>query len=488
MRRRALLVVLGMCGAAACQRAEPGARIAIHSAPVDLDPHLQNESLTSAILSNVYEALADYDGGHRVRPVLAAAWRNPDDRTWLFTLRSSVRFHDGRPLEAEDVVFSLERVRRRPGSPLGSYLVEVESVRALDAKTVEVKTRRPFAALLSKLMPVFVVPRGSPERIVNPVGTGPYRFARSDGRRLELLPSPGRGGREDAPGPLTFVVEPDSRRRLERLLAGEVDVAADLDGTAVGLLERSACCRAALLPGATIEYLHFMSTDARFRDRRVREAIHLALDRSAYVAEGHHGLGQPIGQMAVPALFGYMPALRPPGRDLARARALLAEAGYPGGLDLALEHRPGRRADVVARQLLEAGIRVTPRASPWNDLYGRLREGRVAFYLGGLISPTGETSDILDGFVHTRDVRRGFGSSNHSRFSSPRVDTLIEAAATAGTLVERRERLQQAMEAVMEDLWFVPVAGLTQVYGVRREIDFRPRLDLKLPGREIVRR
>lgn len=488
MRRAASTLVLACAAALSCGEPPAPVRVAIHSAPVELDPHLQNESLTSGLLANVYEALTELDEEQRIRPGAASGWTNPDERTWVFTIRRGARFHDGRPLEAADVVFSLERARGHEGSALSSYLVEVESVRALDERRVEIRTRRPWAALLAKLAPVYLVPRDAPERIVAPVGTGPYRLAGRRAGALELVPAPGDGGGRYAEAPLTFLVEPDPGRRLSRLVSGEVDVAVDLPGRAVGELRRSSCCRVEVHQGSTVEYLHLGWIDARFRDLRVREAVSLAIDRTRYVAEAHEALGQPVGQMTVPGVFGYAPDLRPPERDLARARALLAEAGYPGGFDVALEHRPGRRADVLARQLAEAGVRATSRATPWSELYGRLRRGEVGFYFGGVVSPTAESSDVLDGYVHTRDEARGYGGSNHARYSSTRADALIESASTSLSLVRRRELLQEAMRVAMADLHFVPVAGLSQVYGVRREVEFHPRVDMKLLGSEIRRR
>lgn len=490
MRKLASLLALGIAawGVASCRQAPDPMRVAVHSAPLGVDPHFQNETLTSAILANVYDGLTEFDAEGRIRPCLAAGWKNPDERTWILTLRPRVTFHDGRPLTAGDVVFSLERARGHARTGLSSYLVEVEAVAALDKATVEIRTRRPFAALLAKLTPVYIVPSDAPETITEPVGTGGYRLAGWDGSRVELVPAARdwRGGR--ARPPLTFVVEPDPGRRLRMLLAGEVDVAVDLEEDAVGALEASGSCRKVVLPGSTIEYLHLSTAEPLFRDRRVREAVHLAVDRPRYVAEAHHGMGQPVGQLAVPGLFGYAPDLRAPERDLVRARALLAAAGFPKGIDVVLEHRPGRRADVIARQLAEAGLRVTPRESPWPDLYRRLRRGEVGFYFGGIVSPTAETSDLLDGYVHSRDDALGYGISNHPRYSSARADSLIEAASTSPSLVRRRELLQQAMRVAMEDLAFVPVTGLYQVSGVRREVEFRPRLDMRLLGRELSRR
>ena len=487
--RVVLVVVLATTGSGSCRRPPLPVRIAIHSAVQSFDPHLQNEVLTSAVLANLYDGLTEFDEESRIRPALAATWTNPDERTWVFRLRPGVHFHDGRPLTAEDVVFSFERARNHPRTDLASYLVEVESVRALDPLTVEIRTRRPFAALLVKLSPVQIVPHGSPETITQPVGTGSYRFLRyEEGGPIELVPVrvDWRGPAERAP--LTFVVEREPRKRLEKLLSGEVEVAAGLSEGAVDVLRGSACCEAAVRPGSIVEYLHLSLIDPRFRDRRVRQAIDLAIDRAAYVAAAHHGLGQPVGQLVVPGIFGYAAGLKPTTRDVARARRLLAEAGYPDGFDVVLEYRPGRRGEILAAQLGEARIRVTPKESVWTDLYSRLRRGEVGFDHGGVVAQTGEASDVLDSFVHTRDEARGYGNTNHSRYSNPRADVLIEEAASSLVMTRRRELLQEAMRVVMNDVEFVPIAGLYDVYGVREGVRFAPRIDLKLLGRDIERR
>jgi peptide/nickel transport system substrate-binding protein len=206
------------------------------------------------------------------------------------------------------------------------------------------------------------------------------------------------------------------------------------------------------------------------------------------VSAAHHGLGQPAGQLVVPGVFGFAPDVKATPRDLPRARRLLAEAGYPDGFDVVLEYRPGRKGDLVAAQLAEAGIRVRTRESPWTDLHPRVRRGEVGFYFGGVVAQTAEASDVLDGFVHTRDEERGYGMTNHDRYSNARADALIEAAATSLVMIRRRELLQEAMRVVMADRYLVPIAGLFDVYGVRKSVRFSPRLDMKLLGREMTRR
>lgn len=488
MRRVGALLFLATVAvvAGSCRKSSRPVRIAVHSAPQSFDPHIQNEVLTSSVLANIYDGLTEFDDESRVRPALAAEWRNPDERTWVVHLRQGVRFHDGRALEAEDVVFSLKRARNLAGSGMASYLVEIESVRAVDASTVEVRTRRPFAALLAKLSPVSIVPRGSPDRIIRPVGTGSYRLVRAGTDAIELEPAEDQWRGRGLLRPLTFVVEGDSKRRLGMLLAGDVDVATDLAEDSVEALHGSSCCREVIVPGSTVEYLRLSSDVAPFRDPRVREAIDLALDRPAFIAAAHAGLGLPAGQLVVPGVFGFAPELKATVRDLPRARSLLAEAGLPGGFDVVLETRPGRRGDIVAKQLAEAGLRVTLRESAWTELHPRIRRGDVGFYLGGVVAYTAEASDVLDGFVHTRDEARGYGSTNHSRYSNPHADELIEEAAASLDMTRRRGLLQRAMRVVMADRYLIPVAGLYEVYGVRNGVRFSPRLDRKLLGREMV--
>ena len=143
-----LAAVLAAATLASCRPAAQGParplRIAFHSPPHSLDPHAQNEVLTFGILRHVYEGLTGFDADMRVVPLLAQSWENPSDLVWRFHLRSNVHFHDGRLLGARDVVASLERARQTTATrSFGSYLVSVESLRAIDAPTVEITTRQP---------------------------------------------------------------------------------------------------------------------------------------------------------------------------------------------------------------------------------------------------------------------------------------------------------------------------------------------------------
>lgn len=462
-------------------------RVAVHNDPISLDPQGQNEVLTYSILANLFDALTTFDAEMHVGPNLAAGWENPDERTWVFNLRADARFHDGRPVEADDVVFSLERARR-PRSNMAAFLVEVETIRALGPRTVRVTTRRPFACLLNKLAFVFVVPRGAPDVITSPVGSGAYRFVAFDrGRFLKLEPFPGDWRADPARLPLEFVPVRDPEERARRLLAGQVDVVQDMSSSDVARVQSSPACRVVTRSGSVVEYLHLMYGDPRFADRRVREAIHVGLDRRRLVKMMVDDYGEPAGQMAPPGVFGYDPTIEVPERDLARARRLLAEAGQHDGLPVALELRVGRQGEEIARQLEEIGLHVTLAVSPWPEMYERLKQRRVPFYYGGVAAPSADASDIFDSFVHTRVEPQGYGSSNFNAYTNPDLDAVIEASATTLNLLSRRALLQRSMRLLMQDLYVVPLIVRTDLYGMRREVAWQPRLDRLLLGREMRR-
>lgn len=463
-------------------------RLAINGDPLSLDPHLQNEFLTASVLGNLFEALTRFDPELRIQPSLASGWDNPDALTWRFHLRPGVAFHDGRPMEAEDVLFSLERARSHPASGVTAYLVGVASTRALDPETIEIVTDRPWAAILNKLAFVSIVPRGSPDQVTDPVGTGPYRLAEYlRGERLALEAFSGYWGDEPAEAVVELLLIPDDEERVTRLLAGEVDLVQMLPPREVSRVEAAPCCNLVATDSLVVQYLQMRTDRPPYSDRRVRQAIHLALDREGLVRDVVAGQGRPTAQLVTSDVVGYAPDLHPPERDLARARELLAEAGYAEGVELELEFVPGQRIDALQEQLAEAGIRLTPAPLPWEELYARLVAGEAVFHYGGVLAESGDASDVLDEIVHSRDPERGYGGANGVGYSNPEVDALIQASGSTLNPLRRRELLQECMRRVMADLSFIPLYVPYELYGVREGLEWTPRLDGTVAAAEIRR-
>lgn len=482
-RLAAALASAWLAGAGCARPPAPAdLRIAIHSDPITLDPHLQNEVLTHAVLGNLYEAATSIDGEAQARPGLAT-WENPDELTCRLHIRAGARFSDGRPVEAADLAASLERARSHPRSHLRSYLVEVEAITALDARTVEIRTTRPLPVLLNRLAFVYVVPRDAPQEVRQPVGSGPYRLAAYEhGRRLRLEPRAddprARGAR-----PVELLVVPDARERGDLLLAGRADLVYDLAPGDVARVEAAPCCRVAHRTSTIVNYLALSATDRHFQDPRVREAIDLALDRRRLVERAFLGHAQPATQMAAPGVFGHDPGIAPPVHDLARARQLLAEAG--GGFPVTLEQRAGREHGELALQLSALGLQVAARSWPWPELYPRLQARQIQLYHGGVAATTGDASDVLQTFLHSPDPARGYGTTNSSGFSDAQVDALVEQAGSTTDLAKRRQLLQEALRRAREQRFLLPLLVPEDLYGLRRDLAWVPRLDRRLLAVEV---
>ncbi len=490
--RAAALAAASLASGAACSPV-PGAggeplRMVFHSDPQGLDPHLHDEVSTHWVLDNIYDALVGFDADMSVRPALALGWENPDDLTWRFQLRPGVLFQDGRKLEAKDVVASLNRARSHPQSRMSGYLVEVALVRALDPQTVEVRTRRPYPILLNKLTFIAIVPRDAPPLIANPLGTGPYRFVSyRAGRDLDLAAfrRNWRGGAIEPRVSIGF--ESDSARRAERLIAGRADLIAELPSADAERVAAAPGCEVRSAGGLAVAYLQPRLDLHPFTDLRVRRAISLALDRNALVKAMLGGHGAPAGQLVGPKVFGYAPDLQPPRRDLAAARRLLAESGHAAGIDVPIEYRAGQDIEPLRAQLAEAGIRVRPQPRQWNVLYPRLLRGDVGFYYGTWQCSSGDASDLFDNKIHTRDPVRGYGDSNSNRYSNPALDRLIESSGATLNMNQRGRILESAMRMLDADLPLIPLVIPYNLYGVRRGLEWEPRLDFRFHAADVRR-
>ena len=463
-------------------------RVGLFAAPLSLDPHLENEFLTSAVLANAFEGLTNLDGAMRVEPALAASWDTPDPTTWRLRLRPGVRFHDGRLVGARDVVWSLDRARRHPRSGVSHYLADVVAVRAAAADVVEIRTQASTSLLLNRLAFIAIVPEGSPAEIRSPVGTGPYRLA-TEGYPgdLTLSRSDLYWGRRPPEPVVRMIVVKDAARARAMLLSGDLDLSLGPAPAEAARLRFEPCCRVVARPAVVVEALLCRVDRPPFDDPRVRRALHLALDRPALVARTLKGWGEPASQLASRGTVGFAPAIRVPERDLREARRLLAEAGHPRGLAVTLEFREGRQADEIRRQLEEAGIDVTLRPSSWAEVLGRVRSGEAQFYYGAFTADTGDAGDILESALHTPEPAAGLGADNHFGYSSPEVDGLLLAARTAPTLYDRRQALQRVMERVMADLPMVPLVVPHDLYVLRRDVRWAPRLDGRVLAADLAR-
>jgi peptide/nickel transport system substrate-binding protein len=466
-----------------CAAPEPVV-ILLPAAPADLDPHRSSSVAAHEVASHFYEPLVALDRRMRPGPALAVSWHSPDALTWVFRLRRGVRFHDGGELSAADVIWSLERLRNDPTLDVRAHLAGVSEVSAPAPDEVRLRTAWPLPLLASRLHFVMIARRGADPAVLRrkPNGTGPFVAARGwePGGPLPLTRHEGYWGQPPAlrAATLRFTVPP--AEIVEELRGGRIALLRFSSAAVSAAARASGRYEAVGNANIFLRHLGFGlgPPDHPLRDRRVREAIDLALDRAA-VAAAVSSTAEPASQLVPAAILGHDPERRVPGPDRARARALLAQAGHGAGLELVL-HRPNgysRAAAAVSAQLAEVGVRVRVEPLPSPEFFARLRRGELRFWLVATGATTGDALELLESGFHSRDPRLGLGLENHGRLEDPELDRAIEAARGLFDSQARGEAMRPLLARVLELRAWIPLYHDDSLTFVDRAFRYRPRAD-----------
>ena len=454
---------------------------------VSFDPHAHDTVGAYEVLSSIYEPLVTLDRSMRPAPALAVSWETPDLLTWVFRLRPGVRFHDGSPLTAEDVAASLQRLLTDERLEMRSYLSGVAEVTARGPDTVVVRTLRPNAQLASRLHFVLIVPRGSTAESLarRANGTGPYAVAGWAPSSLTLQRNESYWG--DAPGFARVRVDLGiaSAAAAETIHEGRYDV---LDATrrAEEAARRTARYRTVEQENIFLRHLAFDVSRERtpfcpgtrnpFRKREVREAVSLALDRDRLAATAGAG-ARPANQLVPRAVFGHDASLPPLATDPARARALLAQAGFARGFDVVL-HRGGfsTATEMVKAQLAEVGIRVRVEALPSAAFFDALEARKLSFWIVASGCPTGDGLELLETSFHSPGPG-GLGVDNYGDYRNPDLDRGILEAGGLFDLRARQAAVQGLLRAVLEDRVWIPLYHDRGGLLLARGVAYEPRAD-----------
>jgi peptide/nickel transport system substrate-binding protein len=383
-------------------RAENVLRWASAGGASTFDPHSFDETPTRAQYQQVYERLLDLDSSLEMTPQLAVSWELVDPFTWEFTLREGVRFHDGTPLSADDVVFSLERARTEP-SQMGVYLTGVRDIRAVDANTVQVITHDPAPLVPENLTLISIMSKAWAEahgaaraadfkmgeetyasRHAN--GTGPFILEEfQPGETAVMRRNPNWWGYERYPvniDRIEYTPIPDAERRLAALLEGKVDLLLDPPFESLDRIRSTPGLQLAqgnelrtVFLGLDQAAPELRSSDVKdknpFKDKRVRQAMYQSIDIEAIRQDVMKDLSLPAGMLVAPGVTGFSEELnRRLPYDPDRAKKLLADAGYPDGFRVRLDCPNNRYINdeaicrAVGEQLGAIGIEVTVDAQP----------------------------------------------------------------------------------------------------------------------------
>ena len=499
-------LVLGLAGASA-QTLTIGTGGSITS----LDPHFFNAAPNNALAHHVFDRLVNRDGQSRLVPGLAESWRAIDDLTWEFRLRDGVTWHDGRPLVADDIVFTLARAPNVPNSPtgFGSSLRLVAGVEVVDARTIRLHTSRPNPLMPSDLAQIFVISRhvgeGAATEDYNStraaIGTGPYRVvSHRSGDRTELARNDTHWAGAEPWARVSYRFISSDSGRTAAILAGDVDMIDQVSPTDVPRLRREA--RVVVSEVTSLRLVHLGPTflpnlnpahvsDANgqplpqnpFLDVRVRRALDIAINRQALVDRVMDGLAIPSGQWLPPGVYSYDPQTPVRGFDPDGARRLLAEAGFPQGFRLTL-HTPNDRfpndariAQAVAQMWTRIGVRTEVEALPWASYSARTARQEFAMTLTSWGSSSGEGLSYPSNILQTHNAAARTGPGNARRYSNPELDAMIDAAASIMDDTARESAIRELVRWVANEAPAFQLLHLRAVWAHRRGLRHDPRMD-----------
>jgi peptide/nickel transport system substrate-binding protein len=504
------LMVVGCLLTVGCRARveEPGSVVMIiESSPNNLDLRVGTDAQSERVGGQIFDALVKKDEHYDLRPWLATNWEQPDALTWVFHLRDGVRFHDGRPLEAEDVAYTIRSlidgaVGNLVTAKSGNFAA-VNKAEARDRLTVVVRMKRPDAGLLFNMSDGLfgVVPRGSGKDFgLHPVGSGPFRFVSAvqdkevivernhdywaDG--VDALPAVAAGAQRIER--IRFTVVPDTITSALELKKGSADLASNvvtLD--MIHTLEAEPNLKVESGGGSPVVYVTFNVTDRLLKDKRVRQAVACAIDRQAIVDAIWRRQARlantllPMGHWAGATNDELAQGPSYP-HDVARAQRLLEEAGFPAGRDgvrmrltmkTSTDETTRLMAAVLQQQLRAAGIALEIRSAEFGTFYADVTKGAFQIYALRWIG-SNEDPDIFH-YAYGSDRMPPKGA-NRGRYSNPRVDALLAEASASSDRAVRKKDYVEVQRILAEELPGIPLwYPNNELVHTRRIVNVRPR-------------
>jgi peptide/nickel transport system substrate-binding protein len=482
------------------------------------DPHAQNEGINNLVNSEIFERLTTRDRRLGLVPSLATSWRRASPTVWRFTLRRGVVFHDGTPFTADDVVYSIARAKL-PSSNFKVFAQPLDSVRRVDDYTVEIETAKPLPdqVLLENVNTIFIMSRAwcrkhgadKPQdftngeetyasRVAN--GTGPYVLVKREAEVATVLrKNPAwwglaAGRFEGNVDEVVYRPIKSDATRMAALLTGELDLVLDPPLQDIPRLRADRSIR--IVEGPENRVIFLVMDQARdelkysnvkgrnpLKDLRVRQALYLAIDTEAIRNQVTRGQAIPTGSM-IPTAAASFPELEPRVLpfDAARARRLLAAAGYPDGFELGLDCPNNRYVNderictALAAMFAKIGVTIRLNAMPRAQFFQKVDQLDISMHLYGWGGGATDPGFTLTPVIHGRDGK-GKGDFNSGRYEDPALDRLIDAVETEMDADKRRAMMLEAFQRVREMIYVIPLHRQIIPWAVRANVHVVHRPD-----------
>jgi peptide/nickel transport system substrate-binding protein len=453
-----------------------------------------NSVLREAIILgyHVFNHLAERDvKTGKVGPSLAVSWKALNDTTWEVKLRRGVKFHDGSPFTARDVKATFDRVLdpEKKMVARGNH-AKIKAVEVVDDYTVHFKTDGPYPLFVERLTALVmqsekvIKEKGHDWMQENPVGTGPYKLVRWNKKQEHLLVR-----NDDYWGPKPYFkyvrirIIPETATQIAELISGGVDVIKAVPPDQMDVINKSGQARTSTSPILRTAFLQLdqagRSGPNPFQDRRVRQAANLAVDADSIIKHVLNGLGDRVATVVNPMAFGFDPTLKPYKQDIARAKKLLADAGFPNGIDVRFRSglevvEPGvvQTNDAIAADLAKAGIRTERNHIGDQTVYtAQVRDGKA----GPMFNWSWGYYSIFDADAILYDVLKC--GEPWSYYCNKELDDLIMQGRSTLDQKKRAEIYVKAQKLLFDDAAYLFKWGLRGVWGISNRVEYEAPRD-----------
>jgi peptide/nickel transport system substrate-binding protein len=480
-------------------------RYAAQNDILTLDPHSQNHATTNAILQHTYEGLTRYTKDYKIEPALATGWKQMSDTHWRFNLRKGVKFHDGSPFTADDVVFSFGRINQKQGT-MQIYVTGVKEIQKIDDHTVDFILTGPVPILLRNIRDFRIMSKSWAEKhraenvqdyakkeetyaSRNTNGTGPYIIKGWEpDKAITFVQNKAWWGKLD--GNVTEAVYnpiKSDATRVSAMLAGDVDMITEVPVQDVERLRKDA--KTKVLDGHEVRTI-FIGMDQHndelkysdvkgknpFKDVKVRQALNMAVDREAIKRVVMRGLSIPAGIMIAPGVHGHTKDIdRVMKYDPNGAKKLLAEAGYPNGFEFTLDCPNNRYVNdericqALVGMWAKAGVRVKLNAMPFANFIPKILNFDSSAYMLGWGVATFDGLYTLQSLVRTKTTGAD-GNFNLGRISDPKLDNTIDAIKIATDTKARDALLREALMKTRDMHYYVPLHHQLRPWAMKKNV------------------
>ena len=462
-------------------------------------PAVQPTIVGLNVYLNTFEGLVQLRGSNVVEPGLAVSWTNPNPTTWRFNLRKGVHFQSGDLFTAKDVKYTIDQCKAsiNDASPwvCQSFAALVDHVNIIDDYTVDLVTSEPNATLINSLYFIGMLSQAQIEKdgLNNAVGTGPYKIVSIASRQAKLAANDNYWDGAPKVKNLTYTVITDPDKAVQSLKNGSTDIIFmndeknhnDLlnEGFYESTYHTSGIDYIALDVNSVKSKQYVNTVNNPFHDVRVRNAIYLALNLPQIISDIKID-ADPVTQFATPDLVGYNPSIKSSAPNLAEAKQLLAEAGFPNGFTVQFDTDsiPAhlKIVDQIKKELALIGITVKPEVPSIDDYNNRSAAGDYSMLINFYYPDTLDSRDILDVLLHTPVGSHGF--YNQSKISDPKLDTLLDQAQSSYDIDTRIKLTQQAQALAMEDMYQIPLYTENYQVFARDDVAYKASINMLVLG------